>query len=343
MALIIATDEAGYGPNLGPLVVSATAWNVDDSLFPSLDDDLFESTLSGLFCTKPTKKDDLIYVADSKSLFASGNSLRKLERAVFTLLSYSIESSRHDFDNSSEISPTIPKLKTPKTLLALLKMLGRSKTCSAQSNPWWDNTKLPVDLGQDESRMLLEKATRFFGDCQIQFRDVVSKTLHPLEFNRECEALGNKANLLSKTTLDLVKVLMDETDQAEILVRCDKHGGRSKYSEVIQNCLTDQWIHVVQERPDVSVYKFSTSDRRQQVRMEFRAKGERYLPVATSSVFAKYLREVCMKNFNQFWMNRISGLKPTAGYPVDAKRFRAEIATEQKVLGIEDAVLWRNR
>ena len=28
MTLIIGTDEAGYGPNLGPLVVAATAWRV---------------------------------------------------------------------------------------------------------------------------------------------------------------------------------------------------------------------------------------------------------------------------------------------------------------------------
>ena len=26
MTLVVGTDEAGYGPNLGPLVVAATAW-----------------------------------------------------------------------------------------------------------------------------------------------------------------------------------------------------------------------------------------------------------------------------------------------------------------------------
>ena len=28
MTLVIGTDEAGYGPNLGPLVVAATVWDV---------------------------------------------------------------------------------------------------------------------------------------------------------------------------------------------------------------------------------------------------------------------------------------------------------------------------
>ena len=28
MTLVIGTDEAGYGPNLGPLAVAATVWHV---------------------------------------------------------------------------------------------------------------------------------------------------------------------------------------------------------------------------------------------------------------------------------------------------------------------------
>ena len=28
VTLVIGTDEAGYGPNLGPLVVAATAWQL---------------------------------------------------------------------------------------------------------------------------------------------------------------------------------------------------------------------------------------------------------------------------------------------------------------------------
>src|SRR5687768_13989505 len=32
MEVLIGMDEAGYGPNLGPLVVAATAWHVEDEV-----------------------------------------------------------------------------------------------------------------------------------------------------------------------------------------------------------------------------------------------------------------------------------------------------------------------
>ena len=32
MRYLIGTDEAGYAPNLGPLVISATVWEIDDGL-----------------------------------------------------------------------------------------------------------------------------------------------------------------------------------------------------------------------------------------------------------------------------------------------------------------------
>jgi hypothetical protein len=50
-----------------------------------------------------------------------------------------------------------------------------------------------------------------------------------------------------------------------------------------------------------------------------------------------------MSSFNQYWSEQVVGIRPTAGYQLDAKRFRTEIAGAQKRLGISDRVLWRER
>jgi hypothetical protein len=58
---------------------------------------------------------------------------------------------------------------------------------------------------------------------------------------------------------------------------------------------------------------------------------------------SKYLRELAMGAFNEFWRRRVAGLRPTAGYPQDARRFKADIAGALASLGIDDRQLWRAR
>jgi hypothetical protein len=67
------------------------------------------------------------------------------------------------------------------------------------------------------------------------------------------------------------------------------------------------------------------------------------LAAALASMTAKYLREISLRPFNRFWQEHVPGLKPTAGYPNDARRFKAEILAAQQRLGIDDRVLWRCR
>ena len=74
----------------------------------------------------------------------------------------------------------------------------------------------------------------------------------------------------------------------------------------------------------------------------FRPRAEAHVPAALASMASKYLRELAMRAFNEFWRRRVEGLHPTAGYPQDAKRFKADIAAAQTALGIDDDLLWRN-
>ncbi|HEV3341701.1 MAG TPA: hypothetical protein VG125_15145, partial [Pirellulales bacterium] len=100
-------------------------------------------------------------------------------------------------------------------------------------------------------------------------------------------------------------------------------------------------VEVYGEGRNESVYRWGPEDRRTEV--VFRVNAERYLPCAVASMTSKYLRELSMLAFNQYWAGHLPDLRPTAGYPVDAGRFKAEIAAMQATLGIDDRILWRNR
>jgi hypothetical protein len=58
---------------------------------------------------------------------------------------------------------------------------------------------------------------------------------------------------------------------------------------------------------------------------------------------AKYLRETLMRQFNLWWQQQLPGLRPTQGYPVDAKRFLADIQHLLQPLQISESLLWRSR
>jgi hypothetical protein len=58
-------------------------------------------------------------------------------------------------------------------------------------------------------------------------------------------------------------------------------------------------------------------------------------------MFSKYVREILMSRFNLFWGSR--GIRSTAGYPEDARRWIAESGMVRRALGISDAQLIRSR
>jgi len=270
--IILGTDEAGYGPNLGPLVVSLTAWESD------FDD------LSALF--EPLKKAGIL-IGDSKKLY-HGGSLAALEIGVLAALR-SLKKSPHLADKFASI------------------------------------------LQQYHVRLL-----------DMQYRSIGAE-----EFNLLLDKFDSKGSLLSHVTLGLIvdqlaKLTHDrDTKDMPVLVLCDKHGGRNHYLDILTDFFPGEFIQVVRESRESSIYRLNTEGR--QLELWFVAKGESHLPIALASMLSKYQRELAMIRFNDFWRSYIPDLQPTAGYPEDAKRFKQQIAAVQKQLGISDESLWRKR
>ena len=82
MAIVAGIDEAGYGPLLGPLVVSATAFRVPDDAAQA---DLWER-FSPAVTRQATRKSGRVRVDDSKAMHKGGKGVRALEENLLPFL-----------------------------------------------------------------------------------------------------------------------------------------------------------------------------------------------------------------------------------------------------------------
>ncbi len=142
-------------------------------------------------------------------------------------------------------------------------------------------------------------------------------------------------------TLELLAAALAGLPAGRVLALCDKHGGRNRYAPLLQTQFPDPLVEIHGEAAERSVYRWGPPDARIEVR--FCARGEAFLPTALASMTAKYVRELSMLAFNQYWCARIPELRPTAGYPTDARRFDREVAAVRATLGIDERSYWRSR
>ena len=319
--ILIGTDEAGYGPNLGPLTVAATAWHIPDGVEPG---DLWHE-LRQVLTNAPERGDQRLFVADSKKVFSPGEGLESLEVAVLAFL------------NLLEVdTSTIDRLCRDITVRA-----HSEEFAHGYAGELWNMTpgqQLPIDSSEDHIAEWVSTLGAELRNRQIQFLGVRARIMFPEEFNRLVVQADSKGSVLSNATLQLVRELSDvfSADKATLVV-CDKHGGRNRYDELIAQNFDDQFVFRMEESREKSRYRMGSLE------FCFRTKAEQFLPVALASMVAKYTREVLMQQFNQFWAEKIPGIRPTQGYPLDAKRFRDEIASTVEAMNLLQHRFWRSR
>lgn len=324
MLYLLGTDEAGYGPNLGPLVVAASLWRVSSKRITPPD--LYECLADAI---SADGRDNLrIAIADSKQLYSSGSSLRLLERGVLSALrsiDREVVSWREAWQTLSGDGP-----------------------CSL---PWYIDydSRLPLHATTDELALASTKLSDCFKTARIELVDLRACLVHPEEFNQGCLLHDSKGAVLSQATLSLARSMMSVCHDGPVYIYCDKHGGRNHYSSLVWEELAAHEdmsgggfpVQIVRESRSESIYQWRRGEFKREIR--FVAKGERFLPAALASMTAKYLRELAMAAFNSYWLGHFPDLAPTAGYPGDAARFRDVISAKAAELSFAPATWWRER
>ncbi|HWB10353.1 MAG TPA: hypothetical protein VG826_14070 [Pirellulales bacterium] len=338
MGYIVGTDEAGYAPNLGPLVISATVWSVPGEpcgvdLYKLLRKVVVKTPGAGK-ANKANKKagsangasakDSLprrLLLADSKVVYRPPEGLGNLELGVLAALALAGH--------------------RPTSWRGLWQVLDAENSGTLDRFPWHVDFERHVPLKAD-GRHLDHLAARLATEAEaagVKLLAVRSRAVFPDHWNTLTDE-HNKSTALSLLTLELLSQVLSELPDAPVAVICDKHGGRNFYQGLLQQHVS-YLVEVYGEGRDESVYRWGPADCRTEV--VFRTNAERYLPCAVASMTSKYLRELSMLAFNHYWNRHLPDLRPTAGYPVDAGRFKADIAAMQATLGIDDRILWRNR
>ena len=232
----------------------------------------------------------------------------------------------------------------PRNWRALLDALAPDAIAPLDRYPWYAgrNIDLPLcsgvgDIGTRANalrRNMVEERVELLGAfaepiLEGQFNDLVSKT-------------GNKAVAMLGTALRVMDRILRCTPDRRVRLCVDRLGGRVHYREALQTAFPEFELQILEECPERSAYRLANSSR--VCRVEFVAGGEdRHFAIALASVFSKYLRELYMHVFNDYWSGQVTSLRPTAGYYTDAKRWLNDAAVELDRLGIDRATLVRQR
>lgn len=322
---ILGIDEAGLGPILGPLTIGYSAFRLPA---PLTGDELLSINMwTPLGLTRnPKQRKRRPVVCDSKKLYAPAKGVHALEEEILGWLMHA----GHDCAGFAGFRESVCAL-------------GRERP---ETYEWYVRAPEPFPLEATVERARLRRG-RIERGLNGAGYGLVGLGVLPLlegELNGLMSRLGSKARAEFEGIARILGPMWQK--HRNLAVVCDRQGGRTRYGRTLASHFPEAQIKALVEDKALSTYELSIPEVEgvPQMLIAFAEKGDRdHLPVALASMAAKYLRELFMHQFNAWFLSYDAGLKPTAGYFKDGRRWLEDSAELRRRIGVDESRLIRQR
>lgn len=319
--IVAGIDEAGYGPLLGPLVITAVAIEMCDD---QADADLWQ-TWKSTIRRAAGKADGRIMIDDSKKVYRNKSDLGRLERSVCALLGHS--------DNN------------PRTLADLLRTLCPDTIDDIARHPWYGSADVPLPVACEtgDANICTAMLRRQLDSSRMRIDTISSRVISESNFNRIVARTHNKSALLFAETATLMLDLQRRAGTQDVLILADRQGGRVAYHRELLRVFDGWDLQVEQQQAEQSSYCLRRSGCGT-IRIRFTTSADsQHATAAMASMISKYVRQLLMQRLNDYFAARAPDILPTAGYYKDARRYLDELHAAGALRNIDMHTLVRSR
>lgn len=319
MVRLIGIDEAGYGPLMGPLVVTSASLDGPEEACQA---DLWD-LLSASVARNRRHLAGRLLITDSKKAFVRSSGLGHLERTVLSVLQMQ---------------------KCPAgTLAELLTTLCPQSLARLHDYPWYqdlDQIVLPFD--DPDKAVAAAALSRDLERQQIRMGSLHVACLDVGYYNDLVTAVRNKSNVLFTVACSLIQEALKPDSGERGLIIVDRQGGRTHYRDPLRRMFPQMELTIIEEGEQCSRYRLVSGQ--QDLELAFQVKADRdHLLVSLASMVSKYVRELLMTCINRYFRGFCPDLTPTAGYWQDGQRFLQDLASRCPQVGYEENRLVRCR
>jgi ribonuclease HII len=320
-AVRAGVDEAGLGPLLGPLTIGYSA-------FRARSDDLW-SELPEVTSRELGDDAERLVVADSKLVFTRNpRGARRLEATALAFLAQCRPERRYPGDGRALLA-CIPEDLAPQAAF--------------EEEAWHAHLagELPASIAREDLAVFCERLAAALERAEVHACCAGMRVLPVAELNGSFAITGNKSLTHWHVSAAVLRHLWTRHAHEGLEVLVDRHGGRMRYGWLLRGTFLGADVHVLDEQSERSEYFVEAvagpGEPARWMRIAFAEKAESAsFSVALASCLAKYARETCMDAFNACFAALQPGLKPTAGYTSDGRRWLedARLAIERSGLAL---------